>query len=840
MRGTVSLGGTWDLGFSDSLRGCPLHAQDFAPRPGGLTAAVPGEVHLDLMRQGVLDNIYVGENIYKARWVEESLWTYRRTFDLPPEASGAARIFLRFEGLDYMARIFLNGTQVGAHDNAFTPCAVEVTGHMRPCENVLAVVLDSGLFSGADKPIGPYRTANAAPDTLLHKRMWLRKPQSSFGWDWSPRLVNVGIHGDVKLEWDDGARVEASSIRAEVAEDYAKGTVYARAAVAANADVPAKATLTVFDGGMQVAEVTRLFTAKAGETELSIQAEVANPALWYPIGHGPQPLYTAVLRIEAGGAEVHKKRADVGFRSVVFDQSPHPVEGRYFRLFVNGVPVFCRGANLVPQDIIFAAVTPARQDALLSRALEAGMNFLRVWGGGVYESDYLYEACDRLGILVWQEFIFACATYPFTDRAFRENVEEEATYHVRRLSHHPSLIAWCGNNEIDWGVQRLTGGAQFPDYALYHFVLPGIVKKEDPGRYYQPSSPYSAFAPGEDTDISGDQHPWAVGIWDGDFWRYRDTCCRFPNEGGFMGPNGLATLRAFLPEGQRRLHSRAFAAHDNMFGDFSPGASPDEWIRRWMGRDTADMPLAEYAYVGGFLQGEALTEYITNFRRRKPDCASAIFWMYNDCWPCARSWTIVDYYGRRTPAFYPVARAFRPVIVVVSMEGEEVTIHGVNDGMEAWQGEMTYGIAGVEGYRARHTRAVTIPANASTVLEKFRWPEGDGRRGLFPFAWLSLNGNRVSAHRLLTERYHAYAWGEPCVTARMYAGGVELVADSFVPGVCLDLDGEETFSDNFFDLYPGEPYRVSTPFGWGPNAMRAFSPITVHSEMLTEEQEVTR
>jgi len=442
-----------------------------------------------------------------------------------------------------------------------------------------------------------------------------------------------------------------------------------------------------------------------GLQTVDITMPVETPRLWWPAGHGEQALYEAQATLEAGG-ETLSLRRQVGFRHVEVDQSPHPVSGRHFIFRVNGKPVFCKGGNLVPSDLILSRIDRERYEMLTARALEAHCNLLRVWGGGLYEGDDFYELCDRKGILVWQEFIFACAKFPVGDDAFLADVRREAVYQVRRLGGHPSLIAWCGNNEMEegawhWGYEK---GVAHPDYALFHLVLPRILKEEDGSRYYQPSSPFSPDLEDPRAPDQGDQHPWTVGFANIDFRDYRAMISRFPNEGGFLGSTALPTLEACLRGTQGNpFHNEssvqasfAWEQHDNSVAYWTAENQPERALREWLGLEQRDLSLEQYAFWAGLLHGEALEEYIRNFRRRMFSTSSAIFWMYNDVWPATRSWTIVDYYGRRTPAFQPVKRAFQLMRVALAVEGEEVRVFGVNEG-PSWHGTLHYGLVRLAG-----------------------------------------------------------------------------------------------------------------------------------------------
>jgi beta-mannosidase len=773
-------------------------------------AAVPGEVHLDLVRAGVIDEPTTGLNALRARWVEECYWFYRRTFELScDEAVQPAELV--FEGLTLAAIVYLNGPAVGRHMNSFYPCRLDVSGKLKCGENALVLRLDSGLFDTVDKPITGY---GVSPDTVLTKRNWLRIPQCSCGWDWSPRLMNVGVTGSVHLDLAPAVRVTGTAVLSSLSEDLGSGTLTARvfAQGVTDAPVPCRLQVRMAEAGLETAVDV---TVAPGENRLETVVTVPSPELWWPVNHGSQHLYTVeiVLVTADSGTELARVTRQVGFRHVRVNQDPHPEAGSFFVVEVNHRPIFVKGGNFVPADIIPARLDRERYATLVDRALEANFNLLRIWGGGLYESDAFYEECDRRGVLVWQEFIFACAKYPAQDERFLADIKREATYQVRRLAHHPSLVVWCGNNEMEWGNHSwgYQSGVALPDYAIFHMVLPIILRTEDGTRYYQASSPLSPDNLDPNRDDMGDQHPWSIGFLDTDFRKYRDMICRFPNEGGILGPNALPTVRACLEAGEGGRRDFAFQVHDNSIASLSDHCATDAMVEQWLGRRVPDMPLEDYVYYAGLVQGRGLYEYIRNFRRRMFDSASAVFWMYNDTWPTTRSWTVIDYYLRRTPAFYPVRRACRPLTVALAETEAGITVFAVNEGV-AWEGTLHLGFARLAGGCAHEqTLEIQVPAGASTPvasLDRGQW-EALGLTQAVAFARLlerGGSGDEVARDVLVLPFLREMAWA-PAPQVRVTLDGGQAVFESsvFVLGVCLDLDGDRAYPDNFFDLLPGVP-----------------------------------
>ena len=815
MNGSLSLNGVWDLTFTEDN-------PDYFAHPalrgrGMLKAAVPAPVHRVLMDAGLLDDPNVGMNSLRARWVEEQFWCYRRAFEAP-EALQAGRAWLQFDRLEYDAVVVLNGEEVGRHANAHRPARFEVTGQLREGTNQLIVRLESGLYSTVDRPVMEYAHDWQARIT---RRSWHRKPQYQCGWDWNPRLVNVGILGDVRLEWASTPLLRDVTVFAVPWPDLDRATFHVRATVfaAGGGEGPVTLRATIRETGHQA--VTTVTPARDG-TRAAMAMEIDKPALWWPVGHGAQPLYHVDVTLESDVAPQTVTRR-TGVRKVEIDQSRHPVTGRYCVLRVNDRPIFCKGGNWVPPDMLYSEVTPERYRELVDLALQANFNTLRVWGGAIFADHSLCDACDERGVLLWHDFLFACSKYPGDHPEFAAEVRREVTYAVRDLAHHPSLAVWCGNNEVewgDWGWGYDNSLRTHPHYAIFHHDIPKIVMEENPSALHWISSPWSPDYADPNDPTVGDQHPWGVSIMDpgaADFWKYRTYVDRFPNEGGVLGASTIATLQQFLPERERHILSPTWQHHDNPLAAVGvPGemGRAYETVRLWLGREPEEMTIEDYAFWSGLLQAEGLQEYILNYRRRMFSSASAIFWMYNDSWPVTHGWTIVDYYRRRKLAYHPVRRAFAPVTVVVAPDGADIGIYGVNERREAWHGTLRYGLFGLRGGCPLDTTIeVEVPPNSSRRLASLPMADLEvaGARSSGAFAVLLDGPSPLAQHRLFVERFRDLEWGEPRIQIERLEREVLFVADQFVWGACLDVEGDSDIADNCFDLLPGIPYRVPWP-----------------------------
>ena len=820
MSGYLNLNGIWNLAYTednpDYYKASELHGRQL------LAAKTPAPIHQVLMEAGWIEDVNIGMNSLKARWVEECFWIYRRTFTLPEQALNQSA-WLTFAKLELNSVILLNGQIVGVHANAHRPARFEITDQLCEGENLLVVQIESGVYSSLDKPGSEYAQDWFARFT---KRPWHRKPQYQCGWDWNPRLMNVGILGDVSLEWGKSPRLNQVTVFAVPSSDLKSATLHIRATVEGLSDLD-HGTLRcrLVETGQ---EATLPLALTKGESRHEAIIEIVNPQLWWPIHHGGQHLYTVEVTLDAG-EEIQTITRRTGVRKIEMDQSPHPVEGSYCILKINNRPIFCKGGNWVPADMLYSTVGEERTRELVSLALKANFNLLRIWGGGLFADQALCDACDEAGALIWHDFLFACAKYPGDHPEFAAEVRREVTCAVREMAHHPSLAVWCGNNEIEWGDWEWGYDNQLrthPHYALFHHDIPKIVLQEDPSTLHWISSPWSPDYKHPNDATAGDQHPWEVSIFDpngADFWKYRFNKDRFPNEGGVLGASSPATLRQFLPENERYILSPSWHHHDNPLAHTSgvPGklGRAYQTLELWLGLDALKMGWQEYAFASGLLQAEGLMEYILNYRRRMFHSASAIFWMYNDSWPVTHGWTIVDYYLRKKLAYHPVRRAFQPVTVAAVEEEGIVTIYGVNDTPEDWLGEAHYGVFLLAGGAPLEERiACRIPANASTPLASFSktlW-EQYGLRNSGAFATLSREGEQIAQHRLFVERFKDLDLSiEPVIGQSVHNSVLTLQSNVFVWGLCLDVEGEAPLADNCFDLLPGIPYSLHWPSSLG-------------------------
>ena len=790
-----------------------------------LEVRVPGDVHTALLAAGQLRDPFYGRQEEEAAWVEDREWWYRFEFQgpwAPPEAD--ERLLLVFHGLDTLVTLWLNGERLGEHRNMFREAVFDVTGRVRAgAANTLALCFHPPLR----QPLVEL------PDQWGRnpERVSMRKAQYGYGWDWGPRLPTVGVWRPIELRPERRAAlrgVRFSTLR--LSHDRSSAVVGLRVeADSFAAEAGLSARITVRDGGETVAETALVLPEASGEAVAEGFMAVPNPRLWWTHDLGEPHLYEleTVLVEGDGGEELDRRSQQVGIRSLELDQSPDPYEpgSRFFRFVLNGVPIFARGADWIPADSFVGALDAARYELLLAKAQEANMNMLRVWGGGVYEHDVFYDLCDRLGLLVWQDFMFACASYPEEPAEFVAEVEAEARYQVRRLRSHPSLALWCGNNENQWIYDRLHWKNRWnrvPGALYYDQVLPRVTGELDGVTPYWPGSPYGGDDHNGQSD--GDVHDWDV--WHGGFprrfgerprqentpeavsyVRYAEDMGRFISEFGMHAAPVAETLRRVVPEDELYLHSPALDHHNKD----EPKNKGDNLMLAVTGLPGG---LDEYVDFSMIAQAEGLKFGVEHFRRRKPHCSGTLFWQLNDCWPCL-SWSVLDYYGFGKAGYHYARRFYAPVVASFASGADgAVELWLTNDTLEPVEDLATVRLAGFDGTTVWEREIqVQVAGNASRRIARWKPDELEGGPGRY--LWVRSAAGRFPANRhffCMVKDLHrrrpqvsigCEARGEHEVEARLRADGYAYFVHLEVPSPTA------RFTDNYFDLEAGEERTVT-------------------------------
>lgn len=629
-----------------------------------IEANVPGDVHSALLACGKIPDPYWADNEQAVQWVGRSDWEYARTFEVDPEMLEAPSVYLHFDSLDTFAEVYLNGHLVAKTDNMFLRHRFEVKPFLTAGRNEIRVVLRSPENEAiARSRKMPYEIPHSQfPVQAPHINL-IRKSPCHGGWDWGICLMVLGIYGQVYLESVTTARIDYVTTR----QEHAPG----RCTVEVTAEVESpRGGETDFEVRLGEVQSRQRVTLAPGYNRLTTALEVKDPKLWWPNGYGDQPLYDLVVRV--GDGEVRKR---LGLRTleVVTEEDD---KGLSFRIRVNGVDIFCKGANWIPADALPSRQTREVLDDLLSSAVQAHMNMLRVWGGGQYESDDFYDLCDEKGILVWQDFMFSCACYPATPE-FLESVRKEVIHQVKRLRDHPCIALWCGNNEclgaLSWfPVSRKNRDRYLVDYdRLFEGTIGKAVDEADPTRIYWPSSPCGGRGDYSDNwhdDRRGDMHYWRVWHENASFDAYYDVVPRFCSEFGYQSFPSLETIATFAPPEHWNPTAPSMEYHQR-----HPGGNSRivEMMTRLF---RVPQGFENFIYLSQVQQALAIKTAVEFWRRNRPVCMGTLYWQLNDLWPVC-SWSSIEYGGKWKLLHYAAKRFFAPLIG---------TLQPAKDGVELW------------------------------------------------------------------------------------------------------------------------------------------------------------
>lgn len=854
MVGDLSLNGTWELRAADWT----LKPEGDAVRiarltRGWISARVPGEVHLDLVRGGMMPEPLVGDNAKDCRWPETKCWWYRRTFNVSAGFISHERQRIVFDGLDLHAWVFLNGSFIGTAANAFVPAAFDVKPFLQKGHNELLLCLTAGSELAKDaarsdtdpdpgwnNPAATGNIPNPVKEGELHSHRiwpghkWLRKPAFSYGWDWIEPLPNIGITRDVRLEGRSHAVV--SEIRLDTIRRD-KRLFLETEAVVENlhpwSERAAVLEICIDPPGKEATPIRRRYALAlpVGRSPVRDLIEVPDARLWWPNGMGDQPLYHVTTLLLHDDTECDRREMDIGLRTIEIDRTTQ-TDGSRFCLRVNDEPVFCKGANWGPADAFLPRVNRKKYEHLVAEAQEAHFNMFRVNGVGTYEYPAFYEACDRAGILIWQDFTLSCSTYPDYEPEFRNAVRDEAEQIVASLRHHPCIAFWCGSNENIWGFADWWN----PDKAkppriggslLYNQVLPDVCRHLDPHRLYWPCSPFGGDSP--NAENAGDCHWWIFMNPDKNRWithgTYDECRARFVSEFGAVAPCHLDSIRQYLPPDDRRLDSLACQRHTNMI---DKGKTAE--AIRFHYTDPEGLSLAEYVLYGQMVQAQLLGRAVESFRFRKndraADCQGALVWSYSDCWG-ETGWSIIDYYGRRKASYYWYRRACKPVKVIVRRRGDMLITRVVNDTLGPVRAAVEFGWFRVDGTQ-RRTRATDV-AIAPNGVKQIGSDRISNREGLDPREWVygailrSSTGDDQCIWPLVPHRELAMPAAALIVTPT--SNGCEIVGPVYCHGVHFNDHGRALLSDNYLDLLPGVLQKLTWVNGKGKlPAMQGIKP----------------
>ncbi|PAK51748.1 glycoside hydrolase family 2 protein [Paenibacillus sp. 7541] len=782
-------------------------------------AAVPGDVHSALIERGIIDPPYFGHNDAKCRWIEQKEWWYRTTFTVDEAAHQDERFELVFEGLDTFAKIYVNGHEIGSASNMLMSHTFDITRIVRAGWNSLAARFDPLFLHHRDKEQFEW-------SSYTKERPWIRKAAMNFGWDWGPRMVTVGIWGKVHLKRRHAAKLEgvyASTIKASAEEAIIR---FEAGMKAYRKHAAATVSVCLIDADGQAVVSTEL-NMERGRTERELV--VPHPRLWWTHDLGEPYLYTLEVKLLVDGQEVDHYVTRYGIRTIELALQD-PDGNDTFTFVLNGVKVYAKGANWIPADHLIGAIRESTYRGLVELAVEGHMNMLRVWAGGIYEKDIFYDECDRQGVLVWQDFAFANALFPDFNQDFMNNVTAEVIDNVKRLRNRASLALWCGNNEIDWlyDMKSAAGDITGPFFgeSIYHELIPSLLEELDPNRPYWPSSPYGASGDNDVNDPDcGDRHNWQV--WHGSvyprkygeaplldysvegvtFKNYKKDDALFSSEFGMHASANRYTLEKNIPQGQFYWGSPEMA-HRNKDTNHQKG------ILLMQGYTGIPHHIEEYMNFSMLTQAEGLKYGIEHFRRNNHRNRGALVWQLNDSWP-GTSWSMIDYELLPKASYYYARTFFHPVLLSLEHEpGEPLKVWLVNDRLESLQGTVTltvYSFAGEVIHRSAFVAGV--PGQSTALLgERSEVEVLSGHEPGQVLIELAAAGFAAPAGRYYLRDPKEVSLPNARLEAAVHPdeGMVTVTAkEGLVRFVKLELPlGNLRFSDNYFDLLPGESRQV--------------------------------
>ncbi len=774
-----------------------------------IPAIVPGCVHTDLLNADQLDDPFYRDNEKNQMWIGETNWQYQRDFTVDEATLAHETVLLRCHGLDTLATVTLNGTEIATTDNMFRTYEFDVKGVLQAGINTITIQFDAPATYVRQMDIEKGEMAAWVEPMRYNSAAWIRKEPCNFGWDWGPMTTTSGIWRDIEIVAFDTARLDSVQILQEHANGQVRLTINVTSEGQTDADLMARIEIEHDN------RVFMSFESSLSEGQLSQRASIAAPKLWWVAGMGEQPLYTVRVTLLNGETELDQAEKRIGLRTLAL-VTEEDEWGQSFRFECNGVPFFAKGANWIPATPYPGDFRTFDYRPTLQSTVDANMNMVRVWGGGIYEDDRFYDICDELGIAIWQDFIFACGTYPSFDDNFMVNVEAEARDNIQRIRHHACLAVWCGNNEIEQGMpsDEWKASMSWEDYErLFDELLPNLVNELDPQTSYWPGSPHSPTGDREnwENQTCGDTHLWAV--WHGlqPFEWYRDRQDRFCSEFGFQSFPQPSTINEVTIPADRNITSYVME-------HFQRSQIGNSTIIHYM-LDWFQLPTSfeSMVWVSQILQGMAMTYAIEHWRRNMPRTMGTLYWQLNDMW-MGPSWSSLDWKGNWKALHYMAKRFFAPLMIsgVENITRQTVDIHITSDRQEDIIGTTRWIVTDLQGDVLSTTeKEIEIPARSSQLIEAVdvsAQVKSNGERDMLVWLELDVQGTVVSNNLVLMSRPKHFYLIPPTITQNIESEGNthQITLRSNVPALYVWLDKTDAqFSDNFFHLQAGKSYTVT-------------------------------
>ena len=767
-----------------------------------LIATIPGTVHLDLMNNKLIANPYKDENEKKVQWVENGDWDYQTVFKVSAKELQNQNADLVFHGLDTFSEIYLNGKLLKKTNNMFRTWEIPVKNDLKEGNNTLQIKFKSSVNVGKE-------LAKKVPFTMPESpRSFVRKAQYQFGWDWGPRLVTAGIWKDVKLNFWNFAIIKNIKNTQAIFQNKAK--------INFEIEIDAQVSGIYY---LKINNLSTMVSLKKGNNKIEFPYEIENPKLWQPNGWGNANLYDFEIGLAKNQEDIQTKNLKIGLRTIELIQNKDE-KGKSFYFKFNGHPMYAKGTNWIPSDSFTPRITKEKYQKLIKDCKDANMNMIRVWGGGIYEDDEFYKACDENGILVWQDFMFAGSFYP-SDEDFLNNVKEEVKDQVNRLQNHPSIALWCGNNEIDeaiinWGYQKQFKYSKedslqvWKDYKkIFHEAIPNALKENltSEKNIYWPTSPSIGWGHKESLS-EGDSHYW--GVWWGEFpfEIYNEKVPRFASEYGFQGMPSLEAVKSmFSGNPELNLENPTIKAHEKNARGF-------HIINEYMKRDyLVPNDFIKYNYVSQLLQARGMQIAIEAHRRAKPYNMGTLYWQLNDCWPVI-SWSSIDYLGNWKALHYQVKRSFEQQVILTEEMNGFLNFYAVNDELKKFE-DIKVEIQVVD-FNGKILNDLTTVQNGKT-LDEIAKIDHIEIKNLIKYS----NKNEVflklvlkdKNKKIIAENTHFFAkpkdlkLTKPNIKIKKISP-TEIEISTDVMAKDVYLMGETHFDDNFFDLLPKTSKKI--------------------------------
>jgi beta-mannosidase len=821
MKNRISLNGDWD----------------FCEKGTGIwkNGCVPGCVQSDLMRQAELEDPFYGINEPLAHGLEEKEWVYRKTFNFTTDAHRYDSILLVFEGVDTAADIYLNGCHLGYVENMFIPHTFGIEPAIQQGINSLEVHFSSDIRTARARQAASSVDLKFCCDPAAP---YIRKSHYSFGWDWSPRLLQTGLWRPVYIEMTETAEIrDPFFFTRKLDKTWAVVTVEAEVIAYDSGDMNAE--IEIQYEGQPVSSKTVSVGMKGEKQRVLADFRIDGPNVWYPNGAGTQPMYDISIKLYRNGSLADERTFRSGIRTARLIREKD-AEGESFIFEINGQKIFAKGANWVPADNLPSRLTREDYYSFIRAARDANMNMLMMWGGGVYEDPAFYEACDEYGIMIWQTFMFHYMQLPDHLDWFQEQIREEAGAVIKCLRNHPSIVLWCGECENGWTYDtepKYTGNYSVED------IIPETLSRLDPSREYWRGTPWGGKDPNSMSE--GDRHAYNVWLGWQDFDAYLKDTSRFVSEFGAHGMPPWKTLLSYTPTEELHFYSNTTQNHNKLM------EGPEMHMRYMVGRLGFPRDFRSYCYLSQFNQAESVKIAVEHWRSRKFKTAGTLFWMFNDCWPCA-SWSCIDYYKRKKGLYYYARNFYAGLLPLLKHEDGKIVLNVVNDLQQPAEVEVRVAAYKLNGTRLGEKKFhAVLGANRNICVAEFLpddfhigvtpgWQVAERYFTMAPvevnrqltdsvfYAELLYNG-QLYRNYLVFERYRTLELQSPVINVTVEGNGITIVSDVPAFGVFIEPQKDVELSDNCINLEPGRPIQIEC--SEHPGSLEVFSLADLRATM---------